>query len=78
MVAGAAPPDEHSQLGTGGSARSASRRDTPGASAVYYASGKRVRDLPITLDKLLWSARVHTACDLAPIFWSQAASWVWK
>jgi hypothetical protein len=28
------------------------QRDKPFANAVYHATGKRVRDLPITLDKL--------------------------
>ncbi|WP_370961527.1 xanthine dehydrogenase family protein molybdopterin-binding subunit [Amycolatopsis sp. cg9] len=41
------------ELGTVGSAAAI-------ANAVYNATGRRVRDLPITLDKLLWRERVSS------------------
>ena len=47
-------PDPHAPWARAASARSASPAPAPPiANAVYNATGKRVRDLPITLDKLL-------------------------
>lgn len=46
-------PDEHAPLGARGVGKIGTGAAAAVANAVYHATGKRVRDLPITLDKLM-------------------------